>query len=128
MVVVNTHLYGAHLASGGHVLPDHDVVVFDEAHELEDIAASSLGLELGAGRLRTLARIVRGIVSNQQVSDDLHGVADLLDAALAPERGNRLNASGRAVDDRVASALTVAAERVQRAGAAVRNSPDGDAR
>src|SRR5581483_343299 len=46
VVVVNTHLYGAHLASGGHVLPEHDVVVFDEAHELEDVAAASLGLEL----------------------------------------------------------------------------------
>src|SRR6185437_2449326 len=31
VVVVNTHLYGAHLASGGMVLPEHDVVVFDEA-------------------------------------------------------------------------------------------------
>ena len=49
VVVVNTHLYGAHLASGGHVLPDHDLVVFDEAHELEDIAVSSLGIELGVG-------------------------------------------------------------------------------
>ncbi len=50
IVVVNTHLYGAHMASGGHVLPDHDVVIFDEAHELEDIAAASLGLEITAGR------------------------------------------------------------------------------
>jgi len=30
VVVVNTHLYGAHLASGRAVLPDHEVVVFDE--------------------------------------------------------------------------------------------------
>ncbi|HXZ62483.1 MAG TPA: DEAD/DEAH box helicase, partial [Acidimicrobiales bacterium] len=37
VVVVNTHLYGAHLASGGAVLPEHDVVVFDEAHELEEV-------------------------------------------------------------------------------------------
>ena len=33
VVVVNTHLYGAHLASGGAVLPPHQVVVFDEAHD-----------------------------------------------------------------------------------------------
>jgi ATP-dependent DNA helicase DinG len=32
VVVVNTHLYGLHVASGGAVLPDHEVVVFDEAH------------------------------------------------------------------------------------------------
>ncbi|MGH9153305.1 MAG: ATP-dependent DNA helicase, partial [Acidimicrobiales bacterium] len=50
VVVVNTALYGAHLASGGHVLPEHDLVVFDEAHALEDVAAESLGLELGGGR------------------------------------------------------------------------------
>src|SRR4051794_5175819 len=37
IVVVNTHLYGAHLASGGAVLPEHDVVIFDEAHEVEDV-------------------------------------------------------------------------------------------
>ena len=37
VVVVNTHLYGAHLASGGAVLPEHEVVVFDETHELEEV-------------------------------------------------------------------------------------------
>ena len=43
VVVVNTHLYGAHLASGGAVLPEHDVVVFDEAHEVEEIMTASPG-------------------------------------------------------------------------------------
>jgi len=33
--VANTHLYATHLASEGAVLPDHDAVVFDEAHTLE---------------------------------------------------------------------------------------------
>ena len=51
IVVVNTHLYGAHLASGGAVLPEHDVVVFDEAHELEEVMTSSLGVEVTPGRL-----------------------------------------------------------------------------
>ena len=32
VVVVNTHLYGLDVASGGVILPEHDVVVFDEAH------------------------------------------------------------------------------------------------
>ena len=51
-----------HLASGGHLLPEHDVVVFDEAHELEDIAATSLGLELSAGRFEALARMIGDLV------------------------------------------------------------------
>src|SRR5713101_3000752 len=52
VIVVNTHLYATHLAAGGNVLPAHDVVIFDEAHELEDIASSSLGIELTGGRFR----------------------------------------------------------------------------
>ncbi|MDQ1374435.1 MAG: ATP-dependent helicase DinG [Actinomycetota bacterium] len=90
VVVVNTHLYGAHLASGGHVLPEHDVVVFDEAHELEDIAASSLGLELGSGRLRALARGARRLVSEAAVADDVEGAGDLFDAALSRAGDRRL--------------------------------------
>ena len=54
IVVVNTHLYGAHLASGRVVLPEHDVVVFDEAHELEEVMTSSLGVEVTPGRFRAL--------------------------------------------------------------------------
>jgi ATP-dependent DNA helicase DinG len=55
VVVVNTHLYGAHLASGGAVLPEHDVVVFDETHELEEVMTSCLGVEITPGRFRALA-------------------------------------------------------------------------
>ncbi len=57
VVVVNTHLYGAHLASGGAVLPLHQVVVFDEAHEVEEVMTDSLGVEIGPGRFRALATV-----------------------------------------------------------------------
>ena len=43
--MVNTHLYGAHLASEGAVLPEHDVVIFDEAHEVEDVMIAAFGAE-----------------------------------------------------------------------------------
>ena len=62
VVVVNTHLYGAHLASGGVVLPEHDVVVFDEAHELEEVMTSSLGVEVTPGRFRSLVTSARSLV------------------------------------------------------------------
>ena len=62
MVVVNTHLYGAHLASGGAVLPPHEVVVFDEAHEVEEVMTDSLGVEIGPGRFRALAASVRTLL------------------------------------------------------------------
>ncbi len=62
VVVVNTHLYGAHLASGGAVLPEHDVVVFDEAHELEEVMTSSLGVEVTPGRFRAVQAASRALV------------------------------------------------------------------
>jgi ATP-dependent DNA helicase DinG len=49
IVVVNTHLYAAHLASDGNVLPPHTAVVFDEAHTLEDVAAEHLGIKVTRG-------------------------------------------------------------------------------
>ncbi|MCU1375728.1 MAG: dinG [Actinomycetia bacterium] len=75
VVVVNTHLYGLHLASEGAVLPDHEVVVIDEAHTLEDIAADTLGLAVGPGRFENLARACRTIFTAD------HPAAVGLDAA-----------------------------------------------
>ncbi len=50
VVVVNTHLYGLNVASDNAILPDHDVVVFDEAHVLEDIMSDTVGVEVSPGR------------------------------------------------------------------------------
>jgi ATP-dependent DNA helicase DinG len=55
LVIVNHALYFAHLASGGGVLPEHDAVVFDEAHRLEESAASWLGGRVSRQVLRRLA-------------------------------------------------------------------------
>ena len=95
MVVVNTHLYGAHLASGGAVLPEHRIVVFDEAHEVEDVMTDSLGLEVGPGRFRALATAARSVLDS---GDDGSGraveaVADLADVfhrVLRPWSGRRV--------------------------------------
>ena len=76
VIVVNTALYGMHLASGRHLLPEHDVVVFDEAHELEDVAATALGLELSAGRFEALARVADGVVGKEDV-DATRAVAEV---------------------------------------------------
>ncbi|MBW3667785.1 MAG: ATP-dependent DNA helicase [Actinobacteria bacterium] len=125
VVVVNTHLYGAHLASGGHVLPDHDVVVFDEAHELEDIAAASLGLELGAGRFRALVRNARAVVDKADVAalDELDGAGLRLENALASWRGKRLPAG---LGDEVGDVVRLAVERAAKAVAAIRKGDADD--
>ena len=68
IVVVNLHLLGAHLRSGGEVLPEHDALVVDEAHELEDILAACLGVEVGPGRLRVLASAARACARWRRVA------------------------------------------------------------
>ena len=54
IVVVNHALYCADVAlrmAGARYLPDHEVVVFDEAHHLERVATDALGLRLGPGTI-----------------------------------------------------------------------------
>ncbi|HUR48290.1 MAG TPA: ATP-dependent DNA helicase [Acidimicrobiales bacterium] len=128
VVVVNTHLYGAHLASGGRVLPDHDIVVFDEAHELEDVASSSLGLELGAGRFRAFARNSRGLLQPNEVAlaDELETMGGRWEIALEPWRNKRIPIP--MVDDELVAALELAASRTSRLIAAVRKADPDDAR
>ncbi|HUA95762.1 MAG TPA: DEAD/DEAH box helicase, partial [Acidimicrobiales bacterium] len=93
LVVVNTHLYGAHLASGGAVLPEHDVVVFDEAHEVEEVMTQSLGAEVTPGRFRAVVATTRSLVRGDAgpgALADLTEVADRLQRALAERVGRRV--------------------------------------
>jgi len=95
VVVVNTHLYGAHLASGGAVLPPHGVVVFDEAHEVEDVMTDSLGVEIGPGRFRALAAAARPLLGADSTgaarsADAVGELADTLQRALVPLAGLRI--------------------------------------
>jgi ATP-dependent DNA helicase DinG len=64
LVIANHALYFADLAvrlktgDGAGILPDHDAVVFDEAHRLEESAAAWLGGRVSLGDLRRLLRDV----------------------------------------------------------------------
>ena len=60
IVIVNHYLFFADLAlrqgDFGSVLPDYSVVIFDEAHELEDIATQYFGTMVSTYRVEELAR------------------------------------------------------------------------
>lgn len=64
VIIVNHHLFFADLAikqqakaaPDAGILPDSSVVIFDEAHELEDIASSYFGISLSNLRFEELAR------------------------------------------------------------------------
>ena len=91
VVVVNTHLYATSLAmSEAELLPVHDLVVFDEAHELEDIASAVFGFELGQGRLVALARMARPLVADNSVVAGLEDGALLLGGVLRAHRDQPL--------------------------------------
>jgi ATP-dependent DNA helicase DinG len=125
VIVVNTHLYATHLASFGAVLPAHDVVIFDEAHELEDVASSSLGLELGAGRFQALARNARPLVGDASILEAVADAGSQLALALEPWRGQRLSAP---LPEDLGRVLALARERIAVLGRALRASEGDTAR
>ncbi len=56
LVICNHHLYGTDINSDGAILGDHDAVIFDEAHRLEDALCASVGITLTNGRFAAYAR------------------------------------------------------------------------
>jgi ATP-dependent DNA helicase DinG len=119
VVIVNTHLYAAALAVEGELLPPHDLVVFDEAHELEDIASAAFGFEIGAGRFQSLARATRPLLADQSVATAVEEVGILLGETLVGFRGAALP---RPLDDATKERLVTARELVQRLQAEVRRA------
>ena len=128
VVVVNTHLYAAHVASGGGVLPEHDVVVFDEAHAVEDVMTDGLGLELTPGRLRAAVVSARGLLGpdHAQVLDGVSDCAARLDVVLESLVGKRVLHAGRTPGDELSAVLELAAGRVAALLGALRRASTAD--
>lgn len=126
IVVVNAHLYAAHLQSGRQLLAEHDLLVIDEAHEFEDALVDALGVRLTGWRLRNLARVHDGVVADApEVAAALGGAADELDAALEVAHGEAVadHRSGRLrgpLGEELNAALTDAGLAVDRALTSVR--------
>ncbi|MBK8171557.1 MAG: ATP-dependent DNA helicase [Sandaracinaceae bacterium] len=78
ILVVNHHLFFADLATrnpgGGGILPQYDAVVFDEAHQIEDIATEFFGVRVSTTRIETFVRDAQRALSAAKVDDG----ADLL--------------------------------------------------
>ena len=121
VVVVNLHLLGLDLATDGSVLPEHRMVVIDEAHQLEDIVSDTCGFEISAGRFTNLARSVRAILEDPALVDDLETSANLVAATLADHIGRRLRGT---LDAEIAEVLTLARARLDRVTNGLRAVPD----
>jgi ATP-dependent DNA helicase DinG len=90
VTVVNTHLYGLNVAAEGAVLPDHDVVIFDEAHVLEDVMSDTVGVEISPGRFIALAATIRRIIDDPQLIASVAELGEGLRDALSGHIGERL--------------------------------------
>jgi len=66
LIIVNHHLFFADLAirqdDFGSILPEYSAVVFDEAHEIEDVASDYFGRQLSSYRFEELARDAENIL------------------------------------------------------------------
>jgi ATP-dependent DNA helicase DinG len=119
VLVVNHALYCAHLASGSNVLPEHDVVVFDEAHALPDVATTAFGLDLAPIGLRQLATRLGRVGVGRGDTDLVAAAADALERAL-----DALDGRVDPTEGALADALGAAAERLATASAAIDDGID----
>ena len=66
LIIVNHHLFFADLAlrrdDFGSILPEYSAVVFDEAHEMEDVASDYFGRQISSYRFEELARDTENIL------------------------------------------------------------------
>jgi ATP-dependent DNA helicase DinG len=134
VVIVNLHLFGADLRCGGEVLPEHDALVIDEAHELEDILASCLGVEVGPGRLRALASTARAALiaagrraQRGEDTDQARAVEAVLAVASGFEElleGGEDRRLPPGLGGAIAEQVTLVVERLDRLGVELRRGAD----
>jgi ATP-dependent DNA helicase DinG len=82
LLIVNHALFFSDLAlrrAGASLLPDYQVVLFDEAHTLEDVAAEKLGIQVGRGALdwvlnQLYNRQRRGLLAFFGTAESIHQV------------------------------------------------------
>jgi ATP-dependent DNA helicase DinG len=117
VVIVNHHLFFADMAvrqqAGGApdagVLPEAGVIIFDEAHELEDTASSYFGVSLSNVRFEELARDVETLLrASRELNAEVVTAAQMIRerarmffAALPTRAESRPNGYGSSGDGRI---------------------------
>jgi len=127
ILVVNLHLYALGIMVDT-ILPEHDVVIIDEAHQLEDIVAEAAGHQISPARVRAAARNAQSVLAERGAPDAAEAAAQALHVALEGRIGDRLmdgpdETLGRALDD-----IRGATERLLNALRAVPDDAPADTR
>ena len=103
VIIVNTHLYGLDVAADGAILPEHDVVIFDEAHVLEDVMSDTVGVEISPGRFVQLSAAIRRILDDPRLVGSVAELGESIRDALSERVGERLT---NPLPDSIQDALT----------------------
>jgi ATP-dependent DNA helicase DinG len=121
ILVVNHALYCAHLSSHGNVLPEHDLVILDEAHAFADNATSAFGADLAPDILVRLSGMLARAGVEPKTVDALANAAKHL-VNVVETREGRVDVRN---DEQLSSALQSAAERLAAANSKL-GRPDTD--
>jgi ATP-dependent DNA helicase DinG len=136
LVIANHALYFADVAVRGRtdgvgVLPDHEAVVFDEAHRLEEAAASWFGGRVSLAGLRQLERDIERHCRDSDIVPPARALADLDEAAgklLAGEVMGRRRVTVRDLEEGLADGAFALAASLQRLAESLQGGgEEGDA-
>ena len=87
MVVVNHHLFFSDASlkeeGFGELLPPYDVVIFDEAHQLPDVASRFFGFTVSSLQLKDLGRDVKVAEAKERSGVQLDDAVDELNTAVS---------------------------------------------
>jgi ATP-dependent DNA helicase DinG len=73
-------------------LPEHEVLIVDEAHGLEDIMSDTVGVSIHAGNFNFFAGVVKRIIADPKVISDIVNIGTMLDEVLSPIHNQRISA------------------------------------
>lgn len=108
VIVVNLHLYAIEVMVEG-ILPEHDLVVIDEAHQLEDIVSEAAGRTISPARLQATARAAGAVLADRDAPVGVEEAATLLHTTLEPLIGDRLT---EGLDDATGSTIDLIRSRI----------------
>ena len=102
IVVVNHHLFFSDYAlrsdGFGELLPDHEAVVFDEAHSVAEVASVSFGFAISGAQIADLIRDVQSAERDERSTVKLTGSIASLEKALQRVHKASKSHAGKSVD------------------------------
>jgi ATP-dependent DNA helicase DinG len=115
LIVTNHALLAIDALQGYQVLPEHDLVIVDEAHDLVDRVTSAATSELGASAIAGAARRC-GRLIDQEVADRLVEAADGFTLVLGDLPSGRIDALPSAMSNSLAAVRDAAHECISKLG------------